>query len=82
MTSQTELKQQIAQALDTLPEDKLSEVALFLEYLQYKQGRRSTQQTPYIPIKMENLWAGVTITESDIDEVRREMWQGFGDEDV
>ena len=36
MTTQTELKQQITKVLDTLPEDKLSEVALFVEYLQYK----------------------------------------------
>jgi hypothetical protein len=73
MTTQTELKQRISKVLDTLPEDKLSEVALFLEYLQYKQGRRSAQRTPYTPVAMGNLWAGVTITDDDIAEVRRDI---------
>ncbi len=27
------------------------------------------------------LWKGVNISGEDIDEVRREMWQGFADED-
>lgn len=82
MTTQTELKQQISKVLDTLPEDKLSEVALFLEYLQYKQGHKSAQRTPYTPVVMGNLWAGVTITDDDIAEVRRDMWQGFGEKDL
>lgn len=27
------------------------------------------------------LWKGVNISDEDIDEVRREMWKGFADED-
>jgi len=49
-----------------------------VEYLQYKLGRHPSSPTPYKPVALGGLWAGVTITDEDIAEVRREMWGRFG----
>jgi hypothetical protein len=35
--------------------------------------------TPYTPVPLGGLWQDVTITDKDIDTVRQEMWQGFGE---
>lgn len=78
MATQNGLKQQVLAVLDTLPEEALREVATFLDYLQYKLGRRPPQQTPYKPVALGGLWEGVTLTDEDIAEVRREMWGSFG----
>jgi len=37
------------------------------------------QQTPYKPVALGGLWEGITITDEDIAEVRREMWSNFGE---
>ena len=74
MSTANGLKKQISQTIETLPESSLMEVATFLEYLQYREslGRRRPA-TPYTPVALGGLWQGVTITDEDIDEVRREM---------
>jgi hypothetical protein len=81
MKSQNGLKQQILAVLDTLPEAALEEVATFLGYLQYKLERGTSQPTPYKPVALGGLWEGVTITDGDIAEVRREMWGRFGEDE-
>ena len=78
MTTRDGLKERVVAVLDTLPEETLAEVATFLEYLQYRLDRHPPQQTPYKPVALGGLWEGVTITEEDIAEVRREMWGNFG----
>jgi hypothetical protein len=78
MTTQVGLKEQVVAVLDTLPEETLAEVATFLEYLQYRLDQHTPQQPPYKPVALGGLWEGVTITEEDIAEVRREMWGDFG----
>ena len=86
METRVELKQQMVTVLDTLPEETLTEVATFLDYLQYKLERHPTdtdappsQQTPYKPVALGGLWEGLTITDEDITQVRREMWSNFGE---
>jgi len=79
MTTRDGLKEQVAAVLDTLPEETLAEVASFLDYLQYKLGQHPPQQTPYKPVALGGLWEGVTITDEDIAEVRREIWGNFGE---
>jgi hypothetical protein len=37
----------------------------------------SSQQTPCKPVALGGLWEGVTITDEDIAQVRREMWDNF-----
>ncbi|MFQ5855426.1 MAG: hypothetical protein ACE5LU_07275 [Anaerolineae bacterium] len=82
MVTQDGLKQQVVAVLDTLPEDALEELAGFLDYLQYKLAQRPAQQTPYTPVALGGLWEGVTITDEDITEVRRDMWASFGEREV
>lgn len=74
-------KERIVQALDTLPEETLSEVMTFVEYLEYRQTHPHGNDTPYVPIQLEGLWEGIDISPEDIDEVRDEMWANFGELD-
>ncbi|MDW8148751.1 MAG: hypothetical protein RMJ48_20945 [Roseiflexaceae bacterium] len=70
MTSQEEMKRRILHLLDILPPEQLEEVADFVEFIQ------SRRKTPlYTPVALGGLWADVSLTEEDIDEIRREMWQ-------
>lgn len=39
MTTRVGLKRQVVTTLDTFPEETLAEVAIFLDYLQYKSTR-------------------------------------------
>jgi hypothetical protein len=84
-STRIELKKHVVEILDELPEETLTEVVRFLDYLQYRLERHtvdtavpSSQQTPYKPVALGGLWEGVTITDEDIAEVRREMWGDFG----
>ena len=75
MTTKDDLKRQIIVSLDALPEDALPEVATFLEFLHYKIGPRSAQRPFYKPIALRGLWRGVKISDEDIADARREMWE-------
>ena len=86
MTTRIELKKQVVTVLDELPDETLVEVARFLDYLQYKLKHYPldtavppSEQTPYRPVPLGGLWKGVTITDEDITEARREMWGNFGE---
>ncbi|MCI0396821.1 MAG: DUF2281 domain-containing protein [Chloroflexi bacterium] len=81
MNTSNGLKEQIVKSLERLPEETLPEVMTFLEYLQYKQVRSTSGPTPYVPVPLGGIWAGVTITDEDIAEARREMWANFGELD-
>lgn len=89
MTTQAGLKHQALTILDALPEEALIEVVTFLNYLLYKLEDHSagadvpvSQQTPYKPVSLGGLWEGVTITDEDISQVRREMWSSFGEREL
>ncbi|HEY66561.1 MAG TPA: hypothetical protein G4O02_18585 [Caldilineae bacterium] len=82
MPAQEGLKERVMATLDTLPEEALEEVAMFLEYLEYKLGRHSPHETPYKPVSLGGLWEGATITEEDIAEIRREIWGHFGEREL
>jgi len=78
MTAGNGVKEQVLVVLDTLPEEALKEVAVFVDYLQYKLGH----QTPYKPVALGGLWAGITISDEDIAAVRREMWSSLGEREL
>lgn len=65
--------------IDELPEAMLPEVFHFLEFLHFKLEKEVISTTPYTPVPLGGLWQGVTITDEDIDTIRQEMWQGFGE---
>lgn len=72
MTTQNEVKQRILHLLDSLPPEQLEEVADFVEFLQRRQRRLK-----YEPVALGGLWKEVSLTEEDIGEIRREMWQSL-----
>jgi len=82
MATQMGSKQRVLAILDALPEEELKEVIIFLDYLQYKLKQHPLQRIPYRPVALGGLWEGVTITDDDIAEVRREMWDNFGEREL
>ena len=77
MATQTKLKQHILATLDTLPEQALEEVVTYLDYLQYKLSQHPPPMTPYRAVALGGLWEGITISDEDIANLRREMWGSF-----
>jgi hypothetical protein len=77
VSSAKSTKERIVALLDELPEDSLSEVVSFLEFQRYKRERADAMLTSPRPVKLGGLWAGVNITDEDIEAVRREMWGGI-----
>jgi len=75
MTTQEQIKRQIMTLLDALPEERLEEVADFIEFLSAKHTLR---QTRYAPVVLGSLWPDVAISDEDIAEVRQEMWRNLG----
>jgi hypothetical protein len=80
VATESDTKQRLLDAIDALPEKALAEVASFVEYQRYKHGLEQAS-TPYEPVALGGLWKGVTITEEDIAEARKEMWGNFGERD-
>jgi hypothetical protein len=74
-----DLKQQLIEALEALPEEALGEVALFLDYQRYKFEQQPSGTTPYRPVSLGGLWKDKHINDADIADVRREMWGRFAD---
>ena len=78
MNAQIVTRQQIIGAIQELPGEALPEIAEFVEFLRFKTQK--THNAPsYKPVALGGLWAGVTFTEADIADARREMWAGFGE---
>ena len=67
------IEQSILEKLHILPPEKQQEVLDFVEFLQHKGVSKQPRRS------LKGLWAdlGVRITEEDISEVRREMWENF-----
>jgi hypothetical protein len=78
-TDDSPTRDRIIALLDTLPDEALAEVVSFLEFQRAKSAHRPTDNPPYLPTPMGGLWRGVSITEADIAEARREMWGRFAE---
>jgi hypothetical protein len=67
------LKQQIHEAVETLPVQSLSELAYFVDYLQFKASQGESEKLEVI--QLGGLWKDISfdLTEGDIREVRREL---------
>ena len=77
------LKKQIAQTIENLPESALMELVTFLDYLQYRnEFAHPSTAAPYTPVSLRGLWQGTEITDEAIEEMRREMWAGWGERDL
>lgn len=77
-SSTSVLKQKIMWSLDHLPPEGLREISSFLDYLRFKLKKEKTSTVHYLPIKLGGLWKNEKITDLDIEETRKEMWQNFG----
>lgn len=75
MTTQEQIKQRIITLLETLPTERLEEVAHFVASL---RARPTPRQPIYTPVALGDLWAGVAVAESDIAEIRKEIWGALG----
>ena len=64
-------------SLDNLPPEGLRELNNFLDYVRFKFQKKNQVSTPYQPVAFGGLWKDENVDTKDIDEVRREMWQGF-----
>lgn len=71
MTIPEQKKQRIMSLLDTLSEERLEEVADFVEFLYAKHAARQNQ---YTPVTLGGLWADVMIDDTDIAAIRKELW--------
>jgi hypothetical protein len=80
MTTRDDVKKMVLEALESLPEPALEDVLNFLEYQQYKLGKKKAGAAPYNPVALGGLWDGMTVRDEDIRDVRREMWEQFRDE--
>jgi len=76
MATPRQRKQQIIQLLDTIPEDRLEEVADFVEFL---CARHAAPPPTYVPVALGGLWSGVAIDDADIAAVRKEIWGSFAE---
>jgi hypothetical protein len=79
MTTVNGLREHVITSLGKLPDEALKDVATFVDYLQYRLGQRPKEVPPFRPVALGGLWRGTIIEESDLAEVRREMWNTFGE---
>ncbi len=61
-----------------LPPEKQQEVLDFVEFLEQKNFQKKTRR----PLKGLCTDLGVSISEEDIDEIRKEMWGNFPRKDI
>ncbi len=74
------LKSEIAGTLDLLPPESLQLLHEFVAFLRLR-SEPAEQSAPVV--KLGGLWKETPeITEADIAEARREMWQSFGEREV
>jgi len=76
------LKKDILTSLDGIPPEGLEEVKTFIDFMRFKFKKKPGKSTPYIPIPLGGRWKKYTISEQDIEDIRKEMWQGFGDKNI
>jgi hypothetical protein len=70
-------RHEIERLLNTLPDDSLTEVLNFLQYLYFKRNQAIDE--PYkIVDTFEGVWQDYPISEEDIAGARREIWGKFG----
>jgi len=55
MTAQNGLREELTKSLWALPEETLSDVKLFLDYLQYRLQEKAERTTPYVPVALSGL---------------------------
>ncbi|MCC6552859.1 MAG: DUF2281 domain-containing protein [Polyangiaceae bacterium] len=76
----TAAKQRILETIEELPEQSLTAVAEFAEFLRAKAVAGPMASPPARVAKLGGLWKGHAFSEQEIDEARGEAWSGLGRE--
>lgn len=77
--------QQIYEQIQDLPEESLSDLAKYIEFLRFKAHTTTTDkgaEKPLRIIKLRGLLKGYDFSPEFIAEARREMWKKFGTEEL
>lgn len=79
-------RHELYQAIDRLPDDAMSEVARFIEYLEFRANQDkgetavSSPSTPYTPVALTpKIIADVDFTPEYIAAARKELWANFAE---
>jgi len=70
VTTREQLKRQIIAVLDALPAERLEEGADFIEFL---RTTHAPAQPMYSPVALGGPWAGGSVNDTGIAEVRKEI---------
>jgi hypothetical protein len=81
MVTRDEVKKQAMEILEKLPEEALEEVASYLAMQQERVTSPKANGPTYRPIALGGLWRSTTISDEDIESVRRDMWRRFTETD-
>jgi len=71
MALSEQYQQQIIDTIKQLPEEKLAEVFNFVTFLKEKD-QPSTEKNI---VKLGGLWEGFELTDKEIQDARKEIWQ-------
>lgn len=71
-------RQYVHELVDRLPDPLLGDIAQLLHTVEQLTNPRNDKKPPYTPVKMGGLWSGASVSDEDIESVRREMWRNFG----
>ncbi len=87
MTHSAVLAQKIYKQIQDLPEENLTELAKFVEFLRFKatptttrRGTKATRPRPLKVVKLGGILRGHDFPPELLAEARREMWKKYMDE--
>ncbi len=78
MTSD-ELKERIVEALETLPPEALQELVNYLDYIRFKLQLGQEPSSSEAASGLEGILEGYRFSAEEIEQARREMWGGLGE---
>jgi len=79
MTSD-ELKERIVEALETLPPEALQELVNYLDYIRFKLQFAQESSSSVVVSGLEGILEGYHFSAEEIEQARREMWGGLGED--
>ena len=74
----TTTTQQLFEQIKALPNDSLSELATYVDFLRFKAGQEAASKPPekrLRVVKLRGVLKGYDFSPQELAEARREMWQ-------
>ena len=80
----TSTRQEVHRLIDRLPDSLLADLLHWLQSRKLWNVAPSMRpqaviQPRYTPVKLADLWQGISIDEQDIQLARQSIWAGFGE---